>query len=253
MTTRKLYMFVLVLIVCQSIAHAGLDSLFIKGNNKYQKGKYEAAVSAYKQILDSGYTSAEVYYNLGNAYYKNHRYDQAILYYERAKLLAPNDEDIKHNIELARKQTTDKIEKVPEFFLSKWMNYLTHTLSVNQWALISAIGFILFLGFLTIYFGSGRILLKKYAFWLSLVLLIISISGYIFSRNHYQKIQDSDHAIITTGAVNVVSEPIPNSKKLFVIHRGTKVKIENCRNEWCKIKLPNGNAGWIKPKNMTEI
>lgn len=229
------------------------DSLIMRGNEFYKNGQYDKAITAYKQVVDSGYSSSKLYYNLGNAYYKNHRIGMAILYYERAKLLAPNDEDIQHNLALVRQQVEDKLEKIPEFFVSKWFHTIIHSLSFNAWGVISIITFIFFLTLFILYLTSGRLKIKQYSFWTGLVMFIFSASTFLFAQQKYQNIMDSDRAVITSSSVTIVSSPDVNSKKLFVLHEGTKVSIMQCNENWCEIELPNGSKGWIKQEKMVEI
>lgn len=254
MVTRNKLFFVCILwTIIHFAAHSTPDSLIMKGNKFYKKGQYDKAISAYKQLVDSGYASSKLYYNLGNAYFKNHRIGMAVLYYERAKLLAPNDEDIRHNLTIAEQQVEDKLEKVPEFFISKWFHNIIHSFSFNAWAVISIITFVLFLALFILYLTSAKLSVKQYSFWTGIIVLLFSVSTFIFAQQKYHNIMDSDRAIITSSSVTIVSSPDVNSKKLFVLHEGTKVTIMQCNDNWCEIKLPDGNKGWIKQKDMVEI
>ncbi len=250
---NKLFLVCILWAIIHFIALSKPDSLIMKGNEFYKNGQYDKAIAAYKQVVDSGYSSSKLYYNLGNAYYKNHRIGMAILYYERAKLLAPNDEDIQHNLTIARQQVEDKLEKIPEFFVSKWFHNIIHSLSLNAWGVISITTFVFFLALFILYLTSGKLKVKQYSFWTGIVMFIFSVSTFFFAQQKYQNIMDSDRAVVTSSSVTIVSSPDVNSKKLFVLHEGTKVSIMQCNENWCEIKLPDGNKGWIKQENMIEI
>ena len=113
------------------------EELFIKANELYNQSAYDSAAKVYEKIINQGYSSAELYYNLGNTYYKLGNYPMAILYYEKSLKLNPNNEDTKNNIEIARAFISDKIEAVPELFIKTWWNELSNLFTRNTWAIIS--------------------------------------------------------------------------------------------------------------------
>jgi len=231
-----------------------VDPLIDSANNAYTEQNYEEAVGFYEKVLDKGLESPELYYNLGNAYYKLHDIASAILNYERAKQLAPNDEDIQYNLELAKKQITDKIEPIPEFFLLRWAKNALNLFSSNAWALASLITFIAFLVLFSLYLYSGRLGIKKSSFWIGIIALIISIASFSFSYQQKQDIVNSGEAIVFSPKVTVKSSPSESGTELFVIHRGVKVHIvDDDINGWYEVKLADGNKGWLKRETVEPI
>jgi len=219
----------------------------------YKAGNYNKTIEAYLKIIESGEESAALYYNLGNAYYKSKNIPLAIANYERAKRIAPNDEDIIFNLRLAKTQTIDKIESIPVFFLSEWRNSITGILSTNIWAYLSVITFLLSLSLLLFYFFSRSIQLKKITFWSASFLLMMSLLSMASSYNQKKINFDTNYAIITNPSVNIKSSPDENSTSLFILHSGTKLQVLDQIQDWYKVKIENGNTGWIKFEDIENV
>jgi len=151
------------------------DEFLDSANIAYTNGNFEQAVNYYESILEHGYESAAVFFNLGNAYYKQNIIDKAILNYERALLLKPDDNDIKYNLEMANQFTVDRIEKLPDFFLSVWVKNVINWFSSDSWAIISISAFVLALVFISIFLYTQKYGAKKLSFWVGLAFAIITI------------------------------------------------------------------------------
>ncbi|MCF8336061.1 MAG: tetratricopeptide repeat protein [Bacteroidales bacterium] len=222
-------------------------------NKYYSEGRYEKAISFYKRVLDKGLESSGIYYNLGNAYYKAHQLAPAILNYERARLRDPNNEDIQYNLQLARSQITDKIERIPEFFITRWINQLINLFSSDLWAMISMITFIAFLALFSVYLYSQRRGVKKSGFWIGLLALAIAVASFVFASQQKKEVVESEQAIVFAPKVTVKSSPAESGTDLFVIHEGTKVFINNNMGEWYEIRLSDGSQGWLRKKSVEPI
>ncbi|MGC9375592.1 MAG: tetratricopeptide repeat protein [Bacteroidales bacterium] len=222
-------------------------------NQAYTNGDYAQAINQYEMILEHGYESAALYYNLGNAYYKQNIIDQAILNYERALLLKPHDEDIKYNLEMANRLTVDRIEKLPEFFLDVWIKNCMNWFSSNYWAIISISAFVLALIFISIYLYTRKYGVKKFSFWLGLIFILFAIFALISASQQKKKITVKDTAIVMSPSVTVKSSPDVSGTDLFVIHEGTKVWLQDKVGDWKEIKLSDGSKGWLKAEDIEEI
>ena len=245
----------LLLVLCLPLFTLAQDApaLFEKGNEQFAKEKYKDAIASYQKIINEGYQSAMVYFNLGNAFYKSGDIPSALLYYEKAHKLAPGDDDINFNIRLANSKTIDKIEEEPEFFIVSWWNALILSFSTHSLALISVLLFIAGFGVLIYYLFAQSVSLKRASFYGSISLLFLGlVTIFIASRQtHYF---DSHHqGIIFGSTVKVKSEPTDTSKDLFVIHEGTKVEVTDTQNGWTKVGLVNGNTGWVRVADIKEI
>lgn len=229
------------------------SSLLDSANQSYTEGKYTEAIDFYKQVLNSGIEAPGIYYNLGNAYYKSNQLAPAILNYEKALLRDPGNDDIQYNLQLARSQITDKIEKIPDFFLTQWIRQWKNLFSSDRWAMISMIAFILFLVLFSVYLYSNRLGLKKAGFWISLLAVAIAIASFVFAFRQKQDIVDSGQAIVFSPKVTVKSSPAQSGTELFVIHEGTKVFIQDEMGEWYEIRLSDGSQGWLRKSSVEPI
>jgi len=218
----------------------------------YTNSQYEKAIDMYKKVLASGVESGVLYYNLGNAYYKDNRITDAILNYERAKLFIPNNKDLQFNLEMANRSITDKIDAVPEFFIITWWKTFIGIFTSDTWAIISMASFVSLLSFVFLFFFTRSYSLKKLSFWFGIILLLLSFSSFVFASKTKSAIESHNTAIIFEPVINVKSSPGDVGTELFVIHEGTKVEITQQSGDWVEIKLANGNKGWVK-SDLVEI
>lgn len=226
---------------------------FKKGVELYSASNYQEALKEWSDIYNTGYHSATLNYNIGNAYFKLNDIPGAILFYERALLLKPADNSINYNLQIARSLVVDKFEEIPELFFVRWFDFLSLVLSTNAWAVISIIPFILFLVLLSLYIYSSKYRLKVIGFWFALMFLIISASSLAFTMRNKSLVYDSHKAVIFAPSLNGKSSPDNSGTDLFVLHEGSKVSIEDTVGEWYEIKLSDGNKGWVPANSMTII
>jgi tetratricopeptide (TPR) repeat protein len=224
---------------------AGADSAYIKGD-------FQQAIQIYEELLVNG-ESAEVYYNLGNAYYKAGDIARAILNYERALLLEPGNGDIRANLELARAKTVDKVEPTPEIFFVSWGKSLINTMSSDAWAYVSVVAFILLICAVIAFAISSNVGLKKTGFFGGIVMLVVVILANIFAAQQKSELENRNDAIVITPSVSVRSTPDESGTALFVLHEGHKVEIKDASmKSWKEIRLEDGKVGWI-PDSAIEI
>ncbi len=226
------------------------EDLLVKANTLYNESAYDSAAVVYESIINKGYSSATLFYNLGNTYYKIGNYPLAIYYYEKSLKLDPKNEDTKHNIEIAQAFISDKIESVPEFFIKTWWKNISNTFSINTWSIITLIVFGLLLISLYFYFTARTRGLKKSMFFIGLILIITSICSFSITIKKSNYIKGQNEGIIITPTITVKSSPSSSSVDLFVLHEGSKVKILDHADNWDKIKIANGSIGWI-PSSTT--
>ena len=224
-----------------------------EANRAYFTGHYESAVTIYEKVMQAGFASPVLYYNLGNAYFKLGNMPLAILYYEKAHKLSPADADIVHNIRLANTRIVDKIEPVPMLFYIRWWNSARNILSPDNFAKISLGLFTIFWSLLACYFLARRRGLRVIAFYFALLFLIGSAFGMILASDSHHKALNPDEAIVMEASAGVKSSPDDKSVDLFVIHEGTKVTVMDRIGIWKEVRIANGNLGWIQTKAIREI
>lgn len=243
----------LLLLICPVFPQKDQYDKYIKGVEYYSAADYQAALEEWLAIYSTGYRSATLNYNIGNAYFKLNDIPGAILFYERAYLLKPADNSINYNLQIARSLVVDKFEEIPELFLVRWFDFLSLLLSTNLWAILSLGSFVLFLVMLSLYIYSKKYRLKVLAFWAALILVIVSILSLTFTLRNKSLVYDSREAIIFAPSVNGKSSPDNSGTDLFVLHEGSKVSIEDTVGEWYEIKLSDGNRGWVPANSLTII
>jgi tetratricopeptide (TPR) repeat protein len=225
---------------------------FNQGVTLFSSANYKEALQLWTDIYNTGYRSANLNYNIGNAYFKLNDIPDALLFYERAYLLSPADENINYNLQIARTLIVDRFQEIPEIFFVKWYNFISLLLSSNSWAIVSLAGFLLCLSLLSVYIYSSRYRLKVIGFWFAIFFFFLSASSFAFSLRNKSLVYDSHKAIIFSPLVNGKSSPDNSGTDLFVLHDGTRVTIEDKVGEWYEVRLSDGNKGWI-PVNSLNI
>ncbi len=216
----------------------------------YANKNYKQAIVLYESILKEGVTSYKLYYNLGNAYYKNNELGKAIYHYELANKLEPNNEDVKTNLIIANEKTIDKIESKENFFLIAIKSGLVNSLSSNGWAWLSIFSLISGLVFAFIFFITKHIGMKRIGFFISFISVITCIASMILGFMALKSKQELKFAIITSYESKIHEEPNTASKNKFSLHEGAKVAVLESNMEWTNIKLENGNEGWVKTSDI---
>lgn len=232
----------------QSIANK--TELSSNAENLYKNKDYKGAIEQYEMLVKQGLSSYKLYYNLGNAYYKNNQLGKAIYNYELANKLNPNNEDIKNNLRIANEKTIDKIESKENLFLGAIKSGLVNYLSTTGWAWLSIISLIAALVLAFVFFITSSIRFKQITFFTSAFLLIVFITSMVlgFSALHHK--QSVNYAIITSREAKVFIEPNTSANSKFTLHDGTKVSVIESGDEWTNIKLQNGNEGWVKTNTV---
>ena len=229
------------------------QELITKGDSAYNSEAYIEAVSYYEEVLDQGFESAELYYNLGNAYFNLNKLPEAILNYERAKVLAPRDPDIEFNLNIANSMIPDKIEVVPEIFYVRWWKSLRNSINLHTWTITSLVVFFLIVLSAGIFFLSRSLIMRKFAFWLGGVFIVLGICVFSMTYTKYDMQSQHMEAIVFDPTITVKSSPNQLGKDLFVIHEGTKVFIMEEINSWCNIRIANGSEGWLPATSIKRI
>lgn len=222
------------------------------GDSAYIKEDYATAAQIYEGLLSDG-ESADVYYNLGNSYYKLGEIAKSILNYERALLLQPGNGDIRANLEVARAKAIDKVELVPEIFFISWVKSLINIMSVDAWAWWGIVSFLFFIVALYLFIFSKQVVLKKIGFTASIVLLMITVCANIFASEQKEHLVNRTSAIVMNPSVTVRSTPSESGTSLFILHEGRKVSIKDkSMREWTEISLEDGKVGWV-PASSIEV
>ena len=232
----------------------GQDAFFDEGNQRYQDGDYDGALASYVRILDQGLESGDLFYNIGNTYFKLSELGPAILYYERARRLMPADDDLLANLTLARSLTADEITPLPEFWLFRvvgwWVDLLPRAGLV--WLVAAA--------YLTAMTAAVFVILRRdtvLAVWGRRVAITGAVVTVVFGLNlavRELRVGTAEEAVVMAGEAEVQSAPSEDSTlQIFAVHEGTKVRIDRRSDEWAEIVLEDGKVGWVRTDQLEPI
>ena len=211
---------------------------------------YESEIGKNKQIKKE---SPELYYNLGNAYFRDNQIAKAILNYERALLLDPGDSDIRHNLRFAKTRIEDKIDSADSFFINQWISSIQNLFTANRWAIIGIVLFLALIIAVGSYVISTQITVRKISFYSSIVLLALVIIANAFAFRQKIKIVNRSTGIVMSASVSIYTSPDAHSQELFRLHEGSKVRIKREEGNWFEIVIANGSVGWLQKKNIEKI
>ena len=229
-----------------------IDNLFEESNDLYTNGDYQNAVQGYLEIVKSGFESAELYFNIGNSFYKLNNIPESNYYYEKAKSISPNDDDILTNLSFAQNLRIDKIETLPVTDIQNLKLSILDLLSEKGWSYVLVILIWIMCFTFIVYNLSNNPKFKRLFFSISFVLLILS-SFTLFINFEKKKISEIKYAIIYDKEIEVWSEPNNISELKFLLHEGTKVKQIDVIEDWLNIQLENGTLGWIQSSSIKTL
>jgi tetratricopeptide (TPR) repeat protein len=247
------YVMITVFSLMSVLGFAQVDTLKTSADKAYIEGLYTEAAALYEKILSQEYVSAEVHYNLANAYFKSGQIAPSILNYERALKLAPKDEDIQFNLKLANLSVKDKVEEIPQLFFVTWWETILKAFGVDGWAWNVVIATVLgLIGMLLFRFSSDEGM-KRLTFYFGIMAIAWGVFALYAAQHNFDKIVNDDRAVVFASTINAKSAPDQKGKDLFVIHEGLVVTVSDRLNGWCRIKLSNGDVGWVPEGSVATI
>lgn len=229
------------------------DELFKEGNTFYKVEDYNRAMGVYLAIEEKGLESSDLYYNLGNCYYKLNKVAPAIYYYEKALKLDPANEDALHNLTFAKRMTLDVIEDLPKTFFQRFSENVIQKYAFDTWALIAVIASFLASLLFLLYHFSGSSKMKLLYFNTTIFSVFVMLVSVFFAYDNYDTVQKNRTAIIFATKTEVKNAPTTSSEEVFELHEGTKVIILDELDNWKKIKIADGKVGWIYQDDLKEI
>ena len=230
------------------------DSLWTAGVDAYSAGDYQAAIGNWTAVQESGLESVELYFNLGNAYFKDGNLARSILWYERALRLDPSDRDVRHNLAFAKARTLDRIDTVPEFFLRTWFRSASYILASDVWAVLSLVFLALALAMLLLFLLGRGAAAKRTGFFTAIAAALLCLASWGFASVQKREALSHDRAIVVVPVSSVRSAPSGDSStNLFVLHEGTAVKIVDSISGYTKVELSDGRQGWLETQAIEVI
>lgn len=227
------------------------NKLFEEGNKQFKNKEYELAIKSYLSIEKQNTFSSELYYNIGNTYFRLNDYTNSILYYERGLKLDPNNEDLNTNLKIAKARLKSDVYVIPNFFLVRWWNNITNLFTPSLWAIFSIILLLITcILFILYYFSFDKKVLLFYSLLLSLLLFITScFSGY----TRQTQLNSKNQAIVFGEQTIGKDSPDKNSSDKMKILKGQKIKIVDKEDSWIRVKTEDGKEAWIETKDVVLI
>lgn len=251
--SKAMFIILCAILSLQTVTAQTAEERYIKAGELYSSGDFPGAASVYSKLWEEGFRNTDLLYNTGNAYFKSGDFARAVLFFERARLSSPADEDIAYNLEIARSRITDKYDNLPGLFFVRWFDFVSLTGSTNLWALTAIIMFaaaiFLFVVFLTRARSRGLLV----SFWLGIGFTVMSLMFIVFALRNNKLINHNDNAVVLCSITTGKSGPGENANELFVLHAGTTVTIEQNLGDYSEVRLPDGNKGWIRSDCMENI
>lgn len=250
---RILTLFIALISVKFACAEGNHSAIFKQANDKYAKADYQNAIELYESILEENVESGELYFNLGNAYYKNKQLGLAILNYEKAKKYLPGDEDIETNLAIANLKTEDKIESENPLSFGTFLYKIVNLNNEKNWSIIGIIALCLSLFLYALYFISGSVQMQKLYFYSACCILLISLFNLLMAQQRYSTSTNQREAIIIAPVTTITSAPTAKSTKLFLLHEGAKVSVNKENETYIEIKFNSEKVGWVLKKDIRHI
>ena len=246
----KKFIYTLLLLVMPLMASAQKDDVtqYSKalGDSAYSHARYDDAIAIYEAVIENEGGAACLYYNLGNAYFRNNMVGKAILNYERALRHDPTDKDAKANLEYALSMTKDEIAEQYEVFFVTWFKAVVNTMSVTAWAVVGVVAFIMLLFALLLFFFNRKVAIRKTALVFVIISLFVVIFANVAASHIYNYMNNDSEAIVMREEAYLKSTPDNSGTELVKIHEGRKVNIiDDTMREWKEVELEDGTVGWL--------
>ncbi|HQL70897.1 MAG TPA: tetratricopeptide repeat protein [Bacteroidales bacterium] len=241
---KRMVIFMLAVMASWQLYAGGLAAVDT-ARNHYTRGEFYEAQLIYQQLADSNYSSYELFYNLGNCYFRGEQFAQAIYYYEKALQLKPGDENAETNLRIANSRITDKMQVIQPVFYIRWYNAITLWFSSDAWAVGFVISLCLCVACAIFFLLMRKRNLKILGFMMAALFLIFSVLSLHFSIKERSLTKFSKNAIVFEDTM-VKSSPSSDGNNLFEIHKGLKVSVTDTLNNWSEIRLPDGKTGWAE-------
>ncbi len=231
----------------------GTSIQFQRANRAYESGNFEQAAALYDSLIAEGFESGELHYNLGNAFFRLDQLGKAILHYERALLLAPGDADALHNLAFAKQNAVDDFEEIPDFFLRSWWHRLRDRALSFTWGIVAFAFWFAGFGGLAIWQLSRQRRVRKTGFIAGVMLLLVSLLPLSLALGRAAIEQHSGRAVVMNSEASLRSAPDKAGTELLLLHEGTEIDLLDKLGDWEKVRLPNGEEGWLPLSVFEEI
>ena len=250
---KNLVLIIVLFISIVAFSQTNNNIKFKQGVQDYNNGDYLSAISLFTEIINKEEHSKQLYFNLGNTYYKLNDIPNSIYYYEKALVLAPNDTQIKTNLTFAQNAKIDAITPLPKTFFSRWYNLVVGQFTFDEWAVITVVCSCLFCVLFIGYYFASMEKKKRLFFTTAMLSGCFFILTFTIASVSYNDLQNNVFAIVFSQETDLKSAPKNNSDTVFVIHQGTKIKLLESDGLWSRIAIVNGIEGWMPTSDFKKL
>lgn len=229
------------------------ETLFKQAEEFYNQGNYQEAIDNYQRILQTKSESANLYFNLANAYYKKEEIANSIYYYEKALALSPDDLSIKNNLKYAQQMVLDNIHPLPKVWTQRVIEKISGLNSANGWGILSISSMLVFIMSFLFYYFSKIVFRKRLFFTIMVFSIFFSVGSYFLGDTVKSYLHSQQYAILFDKEVKFYEKPSSNSKEIFTLHEGVKVKIIEQSENWVKTKIADGRTGWVTKNTLRKL
>lgn len=231
-------------------------------DSAYSKENYDEAIALYNSLLGERGRSAEIYYNLGNAYYRKGEIGNAVLSYERALRVNPSHADARANLAFVNSRLEDRPED-NNSFLTRLHRSVVLSMSADAWAWIALTSFVLLCAAVALYIFSANVTLRKLGFFGAFVLLVLTVYFVVVAVNAASYFNDHSEAVVTAPSTLLNSAPRQpgNTEKVVPLHEGTKVEIidsiatpdDPVSPMWYNVRINGSASAWLRATDVERI
>lgn len=223
--------------------------LWQKANGYYQRKQYDSAIACYQQVAATGKVNANLFYNTGNSYYRLSRIGPAVLYYEKALRLDPENKTIADNLLLAKKRIDNPVAEISPVFFERWWHGLLYAINANGWAAILLLLFCA-TAILVSFSIAGKI--RYPGRWVTFSSALLLIAG-VITFSSYRNATNSGKAVVMIANISLLDTPKPGAKISSNVPEGTTVKLVQESGAYANVELPNGRRGWVNSNTIEKI
>ena len=227
-----------------SLFSSNVEQLIDSAQNSFMQTQYAAALEMYDSVCNMGYSSSDLYYNIGNCYYRLNDIPNSVYYYEKALMLDPSNDDAEFNLNIANRQLKQIVEPLPMPFYTRLGIKILNIMSSDAWTILNIVFLVLTLIGIALYLFLGRIALRKLGFSIAVISLVIFIFTAICAYKSSVVISENNYAIVFEQSM-VKSSPNADAVNSFEIYEGIKVQVVDSANGMYNIKLADGKEGWM--------
>lgn len=245
---------IITLLLAATSAFCQTPSELVAGADaSFRMGDYPAAIEQYEALIASGNGSADIYYNLGNAYYRDEQTAQAILNYERALRLRPNMDDARENLALANSKTQDRITQLPRLFIVRWIDWLCTAITPHAWRVVWLILLTLAGIAATVIRWGNSLSARKTGLIGGIVSVVLLVAATLLLFGATKRYNSHSSAIVMEQSITVKGSPEQQSVDKMLLHEGTKVEVLDELSGWYKIRIADGTTGWCQSSTIERI